>query len=77
MIALGVLIVYALYELFVSTGVVRMSLGLFRLVTVVSLVLLVCARRTEVYVGSALLFGVISLVCIWSFRSEVQSDDRS
>ena len=76
MIGLGVLLIYALYELFVSTGVVRMSLGLFRLVTVVSLVLLVCAQRTEVFVGSALLFGVVALICIWSFRSEVQSDDR-
>jgi hypothetical protein len=75
MIGLGVLLVYALYEVFVSTDLVRVSRSLFRLSAAVCLILMLFAERAEVYVGAAFFFGMVTLVCIWSFRSEVQGDD--
>lgn len=77
MIGLGVLLAYALYEVFVSTDLVRVSRSLFRLSAVVCLILMLFAERSEVYAGAALFFGMVTLVCIWSFRSEVQGDDPS
>ena len=74
---LGALLVYAFYEVFVSTDLVRVSRSLFRLTAVISLMLMLFAEKSEVYAGAALFFGMVALVCIWSFRSEVQGDDHS
>lgn len=74
---LGALLVYAFYEVFVSTDLVRVSRSLFRLTAVVSLILMLFAEKAEVHVGAAMFFGMVTLVCVWSFRSEVQGDDPS
>lgn len=76
-LGLGVLTVYALYEIFVSKELVQVSRSLFRLSAVVCLALMLFSERAEVYAGGALFFGMITLVCIWAFRSEVQGDDPS
>lgn len=76
-IGLGALLVYALYEVFASTDLVRVSRSLFRLIAVVCLALMLFSARAEVHAGAALFFGMVTLVCIWSFRSEVQGDDPS
>lgn len=74
---LCVLLTYSFYEVFISTDLVRVSRSLFRLSAVVSLMLMLFTEKSEVYVGTALFFGMVALVCIWSFRSEVQGDDPS
>lgn len=71
------LMFYALFEVFVSTNLVNVSRSLFRLSAVVALALVILTERSEVYAGAALFFGMVTLVCIWSFRSEVHGDDPS